>query len=168
MKLEYLRMSMELTKREETKLVSFAVEDVSYGIDIMSVREVINPSPLVRVPTLPEFVLGVVDHREDVVPVLDLRQRFGLTPAKRTKRTKWIILQLQNRVVGLEVDRVVQVVTVDRSMKKEQIQISEDDKPWIKNVYRTPELLVFELNLEVVVETNRLELDPKAVREPAQ
>ena len=166
MKLDYQRMNMELAKREESKLVSFAIEDVSYGIDIMSVREVINPSPLVRVPTLPGFVLGVVDHREDVVPVVDLRQRFGLAPVKRTKRTKWIILRLQSRVVGLEVDRVIQVVTVDRSMRKEQLQLSEDDRPWIKNVYRTPEWLVFELNLEVVIEADQLELDPKTVRKP--
>ena len=164
MKLDYMRMSMELAKSEENKLVSFIIEEACYGIDIMDVREVINPVPLIKVPTLPKFMVGVADHRDNIVPIIDMRRRFGLEPSKTTKRTKWIILNLQRRVMGLEVDRVVQVVSVDRSMRKARLQISEGDKPWIRNVYRTSEMLVFELDLEVLIDADQLELDPEVVR----
>ncbi|HJL32604.1 MAG TPA: chemotaxis protein CheW, partial [Polyangiaceae bacterium LLY-WYZ-15_(1-7)] len=59
-------------------LVGFQVGDVRYAVDILRVREIINPLPLVELPHAPPSVLGVADHRGEVVPVLDLRRRFGL------------------------------------------------------------------------------------------
>ncbi len=164
MKLDYLRMDMNLATGEENKLVSFAIDEAYYGIDIMDVLEVINPTRLIKVPTLPSYVIGVADHRNNIVPIVDLRRRFGLERIQRTKRTKWIVLRVDHRILGLEVDRVVQVVTVDTSMKKAKLQMSEGDKPWIRRVYRTPELLVFQLDLKVLVETDQIELDPEVVR----
>jgi purine-binding chemotaxis protein CheW len=168
MKLDYLRMNMEIDKHEEHKLVGFLIENVCYGIDIMDVREVINPADLVNIPTLPPYVLGVVDHRKDLIPIIDLRSRFGLDEAVRSKRTKWIILRLQGREVGLQVDRVTQVVSVDSSMKRNKLQMTSKDKPWIEDVYRTDDNIVFELNLNTVIDTAQLELDPTLVRKTEQ
>jgi purine-binding chemotaxis protein CheW len=164
MKLDFMRMDMDLIKADEHKLVGFTIDDVCYGIDIMDVREVINPSDLIKVPTLPKYVLGVADHRDDVVPIVDLRSRFGLAPVERTKRIKWIVLQLPNGAVGLEVDRVIQVITVDRSMKQDKLNMATRDEPWIRSVYRTSEYLVFKLNLEILVDAGQLNLDPDVVR----
>ena len=163
MKLDYMRMNMEVSN-EESKLVSFAIDEAYYGIDIMDVLEVINPAELVKVPTLPSYVVGVADHRENIVPIIDLRRRFRLQAIPRTKRTKWIILRADDRILGIEVDRVVQVVAVTSTMKKARLQMSEGDKPWIRNVYRTPELLVFELDLKELIETDKLDFDSDMVR----
>lgn len=90
-------------------LVGFMVGSVQYAVSIFEVREIINPMPVVELPHAPAVVLGVTDHRGEVVPVIDLRLRFGLPKGDRTRRTKWIIVELENRAVGLVVDSVTDV-----------------------------------------------------------
>jgi purine-binding chemotaxis protein CheW len=89
-------------------LVGFRVGGVHYAADIMRVREIVNPLPLVSVPHAPAFVLGVADHRGNVIPIVDLRSRFGLPPDS-SGRGKWILAEALGRDVGLSVDEVTQV-----------------------------------------------------------
>jgi purine-binding chemotaxis protein CheW len=90
-------------------LVGFVVGDVHYAVDIGKVREIVNPLPLTVLPHTPPEVAGVADHRGDVVPVLDLRVRFNLEQRTAERGTKWILITLGARVVGLVVDSVTEV-----------------------------------------------------------
>src|SRR5690348_2862958 len=89
-------------------LVGFVVGDVHYAIDISRVREIVNPLEITHLPHMPYEVAGVADHRGDVVPVIDLRARFGLEP-KQGRGNKWILVTIAKRVVGLIVDSVTEV-----------------------------------------------------------
>ncbi len=81
----------------ERKLVLFGVGTVLYGLPIERVREVVNPLEVIPLPHAPEAIVGVTDHRGEVVPVIDLRTRFGLPrnddPDAR-RRTKWIMVDV--------------------------------------------------------------------------
>jgi purine-binding chemotaxis protein CheW len=90
-------------------LVGFIVGDVHYAVSIHLVREIANPLQLVALPKAPRAVTGVADYRGEVVPVVDLRARFGLTDAEVTRRTKWIIVDVEQRFVALVVDAVTEV-----------------------------------------------------------
>jgi purine-binding chemotaxis protein CheW len=90
-------------------LVGFVVGEVNYAVPIARVREIANPLPIVNLPHAPHAVCGVSDYRGDVVPVVDLRVRFGLPSAPRTRRTKWIIVDVSERFVALVVDGVTEV-----------------------------------------------------------
>jgi purine-binding chemotaxis protein CheW len=90
-------------------LVGFVVGDVNYAVDIGKVREIVNPLPLTTLPYTPAEVAGVADHRGDVVPVIDLRVRFGLAPGADGRGKKWILVTLGSRIVGLVVDAVTEV-----------------------------------------------------------
>jgi purine-binding chemotaxis protein CheW len=90
-------------------LVGFVVGDVSYAVPIASVKEIVNPAPLTSLPHLPLAVAGVADHRGDVIVVVDLRVRFGLGPAPDQSRTKWVLVTVGGKVVGLIVDHVTDV-----------------------------------------------------------
>ena len=90
-------------------LVGFVVGDVHYAIDISRVREIVNPLPITALPHMPGDVAGVADHRGEVVPVIDLRVRFNLEVRGEQRGTKWILITLSNRVVGLVVDSVTEV-----------------------------------------------------------
>jgi purine-binding chemotaxis protein CheW len=90
-------------------LVGFVVGDVHYAVSIHRVREIANPLLLVSLPKAPSAVTGVADYRGEVVPVIDLRTRFGLAPSATTRRTKWIIVDVDQRFVALVVDAVTEV-----------------------------------------------------------
>lgn len=73
--------------------VGFLVGDVAYAVRIETVREIVNPLDIVELPRAPKSVRGVADYRGYVVPVIDLRERFGLNMSS-TRRTKWIVLEV--------------------------------------------------------------------------
>jgi purine-binding chemotaxis protein CheW len=75
-------------------LVGFVVGEVDYAIAIARVREISNPLGLVALPHAPRSVIGVADYRGEVVPVVDLRRRFGLAPTEVTRKTKWLIIDV--------------------------------------------------------------------------
>jgi len=74
-------------------LVGFLVGEVIYAVRIEMVREIVNPQEVVALPSAPRSVLGVADYRGVVVPVIDLRERFGL-PSASSRKTKWIVLDV--------------------------------------------------------------------------
>lgn len=90
-------------------LLGFIVGEVHYCLHISCVREIANPLPLVELPRAPHSLSGVADYRGEVVPVIDMRARFGLTLAPTTRRTKWILIDIGGRVVALVVDAVTDV-----------------------------------------------------------
>ena len=96
-------------------LVGFTVAELSYAISIDVVREIIRPLPIVDVPHAPPTIIGVADHREAVIPIIDLRKLFGREPAEPSRRTKWVIVSSsRTRSVGLVVDSVTDVFGVSK------------------------------------------------------
>jgi purine-binding chemotaxis protein CheW len=98
------------TLHDPTKnLVGFIVGDVEYAVPIGQVREIANPIEIVSLPRAPVGISGVADYRGEVVPVIDLRARFGLPSAVLTRRTKWILVEIGQQPAALVVDAVTDV-----------------------------------------------------------
>jgi len=95
------------------QFISFAIGNDQYGVDIMAVREIKGWSDITHLPNQPEYVRGVLNLRGVIVPIVDLRCRFGqgITEAKPTHIV--IIVQISNRPVGLLADRVLDIVSFD-------------------------------------------------------
>ena len=112
----------------QKSLVGFVVGDVSYAVAIRSVKEIVNPVPLTELPHAPAVVAGVMDHRGEVVPVVDLRTRFGLPPSSDARRAKWILIEVEGRRVGLAVDRVTGVFGMGGAELKPPPTLGEGDE----------------------------------------
>jgi len=97
------------------QFISFAIDDDQYGVDIMAVREIKGWSEITHLPNQPEYVRGVLNLRGVIVPIIDLRCRFGqgLTEASATNIV--IIVQLGNRLAGLLADRVLDIVSLEQA-----------------------------------------------------
>jgi purine-binding chemotaxis protein CheW len=93
----------------QKSLVGFVVGDVSYAVPISAVKEIVTPVALTELPHAPRAVAGVADHRGEVIPIIDLRTRFGLPRSDEPRRNKWILVEVQGKRVGLAVDRVTEV-----------------------------------------------------------
>jgi purine-binding chemotaxis protein CheW len=96
------------------QLCTFRVGGEDYAIDIMRVREIISPLPVTPVPRAPTFLEGVFRLRGEVIPVLDVRKRFGLPAGASTRKTKYLIVNVAGRRLGLIVDEVCEVLRLRR------------------------------------------------------
>lgn len=95
------------------QLVTFTLDGVEFGLDIDRVQEITPRTDITPVPGSPSFVLGVVNLRGMIIPVLDSRLRFHLAPKPSTEKTRIIILRLAGQPTGLMVDSVAEVVKLD-------------------------------------------------------
>jgi purine-binding chemotaxis protein CheW len=97
------------------QFVSFAIGDDQYGVDIMAVREIKGWADITHLPKQPEYVRGVLNLRGAIVPIVDLRCRFGQGLTEATPLHIVIIVQINGRQVGLIGDRVLDIVSVESS-----------------------------------------------------
>jgi purine-binding chemotaxis protein CheW len=100
-------------KTEEMKqLIAFTVGSEEYGLELLRVKEVIRMRQITWLPKAPACVKGIINLRGDVIPIVDLRDRFGLPPVEHTAMTRVIVVEVEGRPVGIVVDSASQVVRV--------------------------------------------------------
>ncbi len=110
----------EIKKTEVfSQFLSFTLGHEEYGVDILRVQEIRSWEPVSRIPNVPSYEKGVVNLRGAIVPIVDLRERFGLQHQSYTPLTVVVVLQSyghngQERVMGVVVDAVSDVINVDR------------------------------------------------------
>ena len=102
----------EAASDAELQLVVFKLGKEQYGIEIRSVREIIRMQEIRHIPRMPEFVEGVLNLRGNVIPVVDLRKRFGLTSIEITSDTRILVAEVEGREVGAIVDAVTEVMRI--------------------------------------------------------
>jgi purine-binding chemotaxis protein CheW len=95
------------------QFISFAIGDDQYGVDIMAVREIKGWSEITHLPKQPDYVRGVLNLRGVIVPIIDLRCRFGQGLTEATVIHVVIIVQMEQQLVGLLADRVSDIISVD-------------------------------------------------------
>lgn len=104
------RRSREQEVEREGKFLTFFLDAEEYGLEILKVQEIIGLMPITRVPRTPGYVKGVVNLRGKVIPVVDLRLKFGMEEVETTDLTCIIVVQTRDVLFGVLVDRVSEVV----------------------------------------------------------
>ena len=108
--------SAEIGRRLAGKYMTFQLAREEYGLEILKVREIIGLLEITRVPRTREFVRGVINLRGKVIPVIDLRLKFGMERCETTEQTVIIVVQCQvdgrSLTMGLLVDQVLEVLTI--------------------------------------------------------
>ena len=102
----------DVVEEDVTQLVSFMVASEKYGVDILSVREIIRVIEITPVPMSKKEIVGVINLRGNVIPVLDFRTLFSLESVEVTNDTRIIVIEHEEVIVGLLVDSVSEVHTV--------------------------------------------------------
>lgn len=97
------------------QLVSFKIGSEEFAINILEIQEIIRTVEVTTVPRAPHFVEGVINLRGKVIPIIDLRKRFGLPSIEKTKNTRIVVVDFDNKVVGLVVDYVSEVLRLPAS-----------------------------------------------------
>ena len=95
--------------------VTFRLADETYGIDVMQIQEVLRYTEIAPVPGAPDYVLGIINLRGNVVTVIDTRRRFGLMDAEITDASRIVVMESSSQVMGVLVDSVAEVVYLKAS-----------------------------------------------------
>lgn len=135
-----------------TQLVSFMIDDVEYGINILAVHEILRFPELTRLPNTPKFIKGVINLRGNVIPVVDVRIRFGYPKGKITELTRIIVIETNDKLVGLLVDNVYQVVRLPNADIDPPSELVEGvSEEFIKGIGRLQNRLIIILNLSNIL-----------------
>ncbi|EHH3740046.1 chemotaxis protein CheW [Vibrio parahaemolyticus] len=105
-----VEVKKDTSNDEVLQWVTFQLEEETYGINVMQVREVLRYTEIAPVPGAPDYVLGIINLRGNVVTVIDTRSRFGLTEGEVTDNTRIIVIESERQVIGILVDSVAEVV----------------------------------------------------------
>ncbi len=149
-------MSQDLGGVDEiVQLTAFKVGDEEYVVDILRIREIIPPKPITPVRRGPKFVEGVISLRGAIIPVVDMRRRFGVPITEDDeRRERVIILVIDSRVVGLIVDNVTEVVRVPRTQIRPAPGLLADEQaPFFMGVCHYKGRVLILLNVRSVVES---------------
>ena len=137
----------------EQQLVVFDVAGESYGINIAAVESIIKMQNITKLPHAKEFIKGVTNLRGSVLPVIDLRTRFGLEPQQETKQTRIIIVTMNKLKVGAVVDGVSEVLSVpDDAIEAIPVTVSSVNSAFLKGIVRIENRLIILLDLGKVLE----------------
>jgi purine-binding chemotaxis protein CheW len=149
-------MSAEhITTTAMLQLVSFVIDKEEYGIDILNVQEIIRSVEISRVPNAPEFVDGVINLRGKIVPVLDLRKRFGKPARPKDKDTRIIVIELGDKVVGFIVDKMKEVIRIPQSIIEAPPELSLDvNTKYITGIAKLEDRILVLLDLVQLLDGN--------------
>ncbi|MEW5762751.1 MAG: chemotaxis protein CheW [Bacillota bacterium] len=147
-------------KEREEQIVVFQLAEQNYGVDIAGVYEIIRMENVTRVPRAPSFVEGVINLRGRIIPVIDLRKRFGMPPAEHTRATRIVIVEMDGTTVGMIVDAVLEVLRIPASsIEPPPAVIHGIEAAYLRGIALWGERLIILLNLQrVLYEAEKEEL----------
>ena len=153
---EELHNQVQTHHENIVQLTAFKVGEEEYVVDILRIREIIRPQPVTPVRRGPKFCEGVISLRGSVVPVVDMRRRFGLPPLESdSSKRRVIILIIDGRVLGLMVDAVTEVVRLPRTLIRPAPGLLDQEKaPFFMGVCSYRERLLILLNVRSIVESD--------------
>ncbi len=136
---------------ELIQLATFFVGGEEYALDIMRIKEIIHPLKITPVPKVPEFIEGVIELRGAILPIVDLRKRFGLPAPPPVRATKYIIVGIEGRIVGLVVDGVGEVLRVGKGEVRPSPLTAGDAARYFSGVCRRDGRIVMILDIDKIL-----------------
>ncbi|MFP4697270.1 MAG: chemotaxis protein CheW [Eubacteriales bacterium] len=153
---------MEKNEREQIMkqfiIINFGQEH--FGIDIKFVQNIIRMQSITRVPKAPSYLKGVINLRGDIIPVISLREKFGLNTDEITNSTRIIIVDLEQNPMGFIVDEVREVVQIPEDSIQKSIYDAKDEKSaFLSSVGKNGDELISILNLDTIINGNKSDSD---------
>lgn len=135
-----------------TQIVSFRLANEEYGVDIMRVQEIILTGQITQMPQVPDYICGLINLRGNVIPIVDLRKRFGLTVAKNDENTRIIVVNVADKTIGIVVDAVNEVLRISSEQTEPPpSSIVGIDHSYIRGLVKFDDKLLILLNIDNVL-----------------
>lgn len=140
------------------QLVTFSIGEEEFGVNILQVQEIIRTMEITNVPRAPEFVEGVINLRGKVIPIVDMRSRFGLESKDHDKYTRIIVVEIGMIIVGFVVDSVSEVLRIPASsVQPPPPVVAGMDSDYIDGVGKLEDRLLILLDLDSLIDNEEME-----------
>lgn len=146
-------LNLQFTGGEnEKQLIVFTVGEEEFGLDVLRVQEIIRYTPPIKVPHAPAHVEGVIDFRGEVIPVLCLREKFGLPALENKEYQVTIVVEANGKILGLTVDQVSDILNLPEEKIQETPEFSSREKTkYLKAVGKFGDRLILLLDLDKIL-----------------
>ena len=153
---------MDLNQKKQDdqllQLVTFSIGEEEFGVNILKVQEIIRTMEITKVPRAPDFVEGVINLRGKVIPIIDLRRRFGLAPRGHDKNTRIIVIEINNIIVGFVVDAVSEVLRIPAStVEPPPPMVAGVESDYVSGVGKLQDRLLIMLDLDRLLSSEDME-----------
>ena len=149
----------EVTTKQELeeryKLVSFLLGDEWYAEDIGCIQEVNRLQEITELPGLPEYILGVINLRGKIIPIMDLKKRLGMQQTEPDEKSRILVVSHRGSMIGVLVDSVHQVIELSSSMVSEPPATVASNR-YIRGIGRVDDRLIFILDLRAIFDDSEL------------
>lgn len=137
---------------DEELLVVFRLAGEDYGVDVARVHEINQAPQITRVPGAPPFVEGVINLRGRVIPVVDLRRRFGLPTGERTRDTRIVVAEVAGQTIGMLVDSVTEVLRIAQAqVEPPSPLVATIESDYLRGIAKLPDRLVILLDVDRIL-----------------
>lgn len=143
--------------QDEMKFVAFNLGKHEYALPITSIQEIIMPQDTTHIPNSPDYFEGIINLRENIIPVINGRKLFGMDMEENTNESKIVILELDKCKTGLSVDSVSEVVVLTPEEIKDSPINTDTKKEFIRGIGKLKDRLLIILNPQGFLDQNELE-----------
>ena len=146
-----MSVQKDIVISEIEQLVVFDLAGEQYGVDIQGVQEIIRMQTITKVPKTQSFVEGIINLRGKVIPVLDLRKRFGLDVSEINSETRIVVVEITDIIIGMIVDAVMEVLRIPQaSVEPPSPIVANIDSDFIKGVGKLEDRLIIILDVHKI------------------
>lgn len=144
--------------QESNQFVIFSLGKQEFGIDVLDSREIITFKDLTVIPDSPDFVKGVINLREEIIPIIDLIKRFSLINETKDNDSKVIIVSVNNTLIGLDVNEVEEIIRIEGSNISKAPEITKGvKKDYVQGIARLDDRLLILIDIESIFSKDEIE-----------
>ncbi len=146
-------MEGSVVEGDVMQLISFNLGNEEYAVDIMNVNEINRIPEFAQVPNSPDYLEGVINLRGRIIPVINLRKKFGMSKKDTDERSRIIVMDLQGTTMGLLVDSVSEVLRIPSGIVEPAPQMASDiSDEFIKGIAKLDKRLVILIDIDRLME----------------
>ncbi len=135
----------------ELEVIAFSIDEGIFGINVLKVREIINPLPIVKVPNSHQYVEGIIRLRDEVITVVDLARVIGFPPSQDSERDKFIVAELNQMKVAFHVHSVSRIHRISWEQIEKPTELSKGLEASTIGVVKMDEQMILLLDYEKIV-----------------
>jgi purine-binding chemotaxis protein CheW len=153
----------EVQHKDTIQLVTFTVGKEEYGVRIEEVQEIVRMPEITRLPQTESFIKGVINLRGNIIPVIDMRERFNLEKKDYSDMTRVIVVRIEEKLTGLIVDDVAQVLEIGLSEIEEAPEIiTGRSKEFIAGIGKINDLMIIIIDTKKILTNSEISAVGKA------